>query len=186
MQLTVTRVGDIRRQTEAIIKAGRQAKTTVVRRKTTTLKNALRRKVSAKLGTRMGNTIRDKTFPATGTSTNPRGQVASSAIYKRAGGLADLITVFRFGAVIHPIKGLFLAVGWRKFSGRGVTHSFRSSSEKRGFFGGLTGTKQLAFVKSVKILPRIADLDAEYTRVTASLEADIVKEYDRQLAKVAR
>lgn len=168
MQLTVRRVGDIRRQTEAIIKAGRQAKTTVVRRKTTTLKNALRRKVSAKLGTRMGNTIRDKTFPASGTSTNPRGQVASSAIYKRAGGLADLITVFRFGAVIHPIKGLFLFIGKRLAKGAKI------------------GDSRIAKAKGVKILPRIADLDAEYARVTASLEADIVKEYDRQLAKVAR
>lgn len=164
--LSVTRIGDIRRQTEAVIKAGRQAKTTVIRRKTTTLKNALRRKVSAKLGARMGNTIRDRTFPASGTSTDPKGQVFSSAIYKRAGGLADLITVFRFGAVIHPIKGLFLFIGKRLAKGDKI------------------GDSRVAVSKGVTLVPRIADLDEEYARVTASTEADIVKEYDRQLAKI--
>src|SRR5688572_23582337 len=158
MQLTVRRIGDIRRQTEGIIKAGRQARTTVIRRKTTVLKNALRRKVSAKLGSRMGNTIRDRTFPSSGLASNPKGQVYSSAIYKRAGGLADLISVFRFGAVIHPIKGLFLLVGKRLAKGAKI------------------GDSRIAKVKGVKLLPRIADLDAEYERVTASIPSDIVNE----------
>jgi len=171
VQVTLRRLGDITRQTERVIKAGKQAHTTVVRRKTTVLKNALRRKVSAKLGTRMGNTIRDQVFPATGIASNPKGQVFSKAIYKRAGGLADLITVFRFGAVIHPIKGLFLAVG-RRVSG--VKSSIRADLKGRRFAKG----------KSVTIVPRIADLDAEYTRIAASLEADIVNEYDRQVAKI--
>jgi hypothetical protein len=168
MQLSVRRLGDIRRQTEGIIKAGKQAKSTVIRRKTTVLKNALRRKVSAKLGPRMGNTIRDRTFPPRGAASNPKGQVYSSAIYKRAGGLADLITVFRFGAVIHPVKGLFLFIGKRLAKGAKI------------------GDSRIAKAKGVKILPRIADLDAEYERVTASIPDDIVKEYDRALVKVAQ
>lgn len=166
MQVTLRRLGDITRQTERVIRAGKQAHTTVVRRKTTVLKNALRRKVSARLGERMGNTIRDQVFPATGIASNPKGQVFSKAIYKRVGGLADLITVFRFGAVIHPIKGMFLFVGKRLAKGAKI------------------GDSRVALAKSVTLVPRIADLDAEYTRIAASLGADIVNEYDRQVAKI--
>lgn len=167
MQFAVRRFGDIRRQTEGVIDAGRKAHTTVIRRKTTVLKNALRRKVSPRLGARMANTIRDRTFPPSGVSGNPKGQVYSSAIYKRAGGLVDLITVFRFGAVIHPVKGMFLLIG-------------RRLSKASGLVG------RLARSKEVKILPRIDDLDAEYTRVTASIPEDIAKEFDRNLVKVAQ
>ena len=171
MQVTLRRLGDITRQTEAVVRAGKSAHTTVIRRKTTTLKNADRRKVTARLGAKMGNTIRSEVFPATGIAANPKGRVFSSAIYKRAGGLADLITVFRLGAVIHPVKGLFLAVGRRV---AGVRSSTKADLKGRRF----------AKVKQVTIVPRIADLDAEYARVTASLEADIVNEYDRQVAKI--
>jgi hypothetical protein len=168
MALTVTmrRLGDITRQTEGVIKAGKQAHTTEVRRTTTLIQNAQRRVVRAKLGPKLANTVRSETFPASGIAANPKGRVFSKAIYKRPGGLVDLLTVFREGAVIHARSGGFLAVGARKV-------------------GNLVG-RGIRKVREVRIVPRIQALDTEYERIAARLPEAVANTYDRLLERLAR
>lgn len=135
-----------------------------MRRSTTTLKNAVRREVRRAGLFGVENAVRDEVFPAKGVASDPKGRVTSKAIYKRPGGLVDLLTVFREGAVILA-HGLFLLIGKRR----------RGAVELRG--------KKLARVKSVKILPRLSGIDAAHERVAATLPDNYARAYERELGK---
>lgn len=162
-------VGNFRKQVEAIDRAHKRAATTTVRRSTTILKNAIRREVKrGGLGDGVANAVRDQVYPAKGLAANPAGSVYSKAIYKRPGGLVDLITVFREGAIIVA-TGLFLLIGKRK---------------REGVKAELTG-KRLAREKRVKLLPRLKGIDAAYERAAATLQPNYEREYTRQLAREA-
>ena len=167
--LTVTRLGDIRRQTEGIIKAGRQAHTTEVKRTTTLIKNAEQKIVAAGLGSKSKKTVQSLVFPSSGTSMNAAGSVYSKFIVKHKGGLTDILTVFRLGATI---TGNFLFVG-RRVSGQRGTQ-----------LGELKG-KRIAKVRTVTIRPRLQEMDAAYLRLRDRLPDAIAATYQRLLEKVA-
>ena len=161
MQLTVRRVGDIRRQTEGIIKAGKQAHTTEFRRTGSLILNAQRRIISRRLSPRAANTLHLRSFPATGYAANPKVQVFSSWIMKRVGGLVDVLTVFREGAVIAARSGGFLAVG------------ARASAAVAGLIKGIRK------VKTVTIPPRLKEIDGEFERLAQRLPGAIEATYKR-------
>lgn len=103
--------GDLRKFMAADIKAGEQAVTSAIRRRTTALKNNIRKGVrKAGLGQRLEKTIRAELYPERGASIGAKGLVYSKAIYKRPSGLVDLITTLDEGATIHPRGGKYLAI----------------------------------------------------------------------------
>jgi hypothetical protein len=160
--------GDLRKHVEAIAKAQKRAATTETRRSTTTLKNAVRRVVIRQggLGQGVANAVRDEVFPARGVSSDPKGRVVSKAIYKRPGGLIDLLTVFIEGAIITA-RGEFLLIGGRKI-------------------GKVAGGKaRRALAKVVKILPRLKGIETEHARVSAALPDNYARAFERELAKGA-
>ncbi len=159
--------GDFRKHVAAIERAHKRAATTTVRRAGTNLKNALRRDVKrAGLGAGVEKAVQDRVFPASGVAFSPAVEVFSKAIYKRPGGLVDLITVFKEGAVITA-RGLFLLIGKR----------VRGLAQLKG--------KRLARAQVVKILPRIAGIDAHPARIGANMPGNYAREFERQLAREA-
>lgn len=159
--------GDFRKHVGAIERAHKRAATTTVRRAGTVLKNAVRRDVKrAGLGAGIEKALQDRVFPARGVASDPAAEVFSKAIYKRPGGLVDLITVFKEGATIMA-RGLFLLIGKRS----------RNRTELRG--------KRLARAQVVKIIPRIAGIDAHPARIGATMPGNYAREFDRQLAREA-
>jgi hypothetical protein len=93
--------GDLDKLMRLERRAVQGALTTVVRRVTANLKNAIRRQmIAGGLGERLGNTVRGVSYPRTGDAHDPRGVVYSKAIYGRTGGQIDLLTVFDEGAHI--------------------------------------------------------------------------------------
>lgn len=169
MNLTITRLGDIRRQTEGIIKAGKQARTTEVRRTTTLIKNAEQKIVARGLGSKAEKAVQSIVFPATGTSMDAAGSVFSKFNLKHTGGVADILTVFRLGATI---VGHFLFVG-RRISGQ------RSKQ-----LGELKG-RRIAKATTVTIQPRLQDMDSTYQRLVARLPDATKATYERLLERLA-
>lgn len=167
LSFTLAIRGDLRKHTAAIVKAQKRAATTTMRRSTTTLKNAVRREVTrGGLGQGIANAVRDEVFPVRGYAADPKGRVVSKANYKRPGGLVDLLTVFREGALIRA-TGEFLLIGARKI-------------------GKAAGVKaKLARAKIVKIVPRLKGIDAAHARVAAALPDNYARAYERELAKGA-
>lgn len=103
--------GDLRRFTEANQRALAAAHTTVIRRKATILKNALRRHAKQVGLGGLALAIRSETVPARGAALAIRGRVYSKALVKgRPGGLTDLLTVFQTGAIVRAPGGHALAV----------------------------------------------------------------------------
>ena len=191
--------GDLKAFMAADLKAGERAVTNVITRRTLKLKQDIRGAVSgAGLGTRLGNTIRGRIFPAQGTSLGTKGRVESAAIYKRPGGLVDLITVFQEGATITAAGGKYLAIP----VGAGKNEKLSSFSKKdielvpfrngRGYvvlrkgaraFGRGGGGVLFFLVKKATIRPR---LDIESLRAAAEngIEIDLTREWESQ-AKAA-
>lgn len=162
--------GNFRTNVAKIEAAHKRAARFAVRTGGTALKNGLRRDViRAKLGQGIANAIRDKSYPPSGLSMDPAVVISSKAIYKRPGGLVDIITVFREGALIRPLKGvkagLFLAVGARKIA----------SLLKGGF----------RLTREVFLAPRLKHIDENYARVNANLQPNYERAFERELAKVA-
>ena len=169
MQLTVTRSGDIVRQTEGIIKAGRQAHTTEIKRTTTLIKNAEQKIVARGLGSKAEKTVQSLVFPPSGTSMDAAGSVYSKFIVKHAGGLTDILTVFRLGAVIH---------GAKLFIGR------RVSGQRGNQLANLKG-RRIATAQTVTIAARLQEMDGTFTRLAARLPEAIKATYDRLLERLA-
>lgn len=158
--------GSFRKQVEAIERAQKRAATTTMRRSTTTLKNAVRRELKRARLAGVEKAVQDRVYPARGIASDPAGTVYSKAIYKRPGGLVDLLTVFREGAEIVA-RGVFLLIGKRK----------RGKVELRG--------KKLARAQRVQIVPRLTGLDAAYERAAATLQPNYEREFERQLSREA-
>lgn len=206
MNLRVAIRGDLERFAAAEAKAGAGAVTTAIRRRTTQLKNAIRRQIaSVGLGERLGKTIRDDVYPRRGASLSAKGVVRSSAIYKRPGGLVDLITVFEEGATINARGGRFLAIplgagkkeSLSKFTSRdlvflpirngraagGYLVLLRGSNAERATYGLSDYGKPLfILVPQVSIRKRLS-LDPLIERATAGIEDLIVREWERRASR---
>lgn len=157
--------GDFRTNLAKIEQAHRQAATSATKRAGTTLKNAGRREVErGGLGKGIANSIRDQAFPPRGTSLDPAVIVYSKAVYKRPGGLVDLITVFREGATVVLALGLLL-IGKRARAGKLV--------ELRG--------KRLAQAKTVTIPARLKSFDAAYERAARTIQPNYERDVQRRI-----
>lgn len=178
-------VGSFRQQVGAVERAHKRAATNVMRRSAVSLKNAIRKEVKgAGLGEGVANAVRDAVYPSRGIATDPASSVFSKAVYKRPGGLVDLLTVFREGAVIVAKTGEFLLIGGRKFKNfRQQWATLTNAAQRRGGYKLLRGTKQIAFARQVKILPRLKGMDAAYQRVQATVQDKYAKEYEAQIAR---
>lgn len=108
--LKVSIRGRLQQYTAIVDKASADAVATVIRRRTTALKNAIRKEIlAAGLGERLANAVRSQVWPERGGSLGAHGRVWSKAIYKRAGGLVDLFTTFEDGAAIQGSPYLAIA-----------------------------------------------------------------------------
>lgn len=195
--------GDLAKAFELEAKAGAQAATTVIRRRTTRLKTSIRRQIaSVGLGERLGKTIRDAVYPNRGASLSAKGIIRSSAIYKRPGGLVDLITVFEEGATINARGGRYLAIplgagkteSLSKFdnrsiallplrSGKGYLVIRRDTSQYRRRSGsGFWGEPLFLLIPQATIRKRL-DLDSEIARATNGIEQELVNEWNRRTAR---
>lgn len=105
-QLSLALRGDLQKFLDADLRAGKTAVKSVIRRRTTGLKNNLRRQVKrAGLSDRLGKTIRGDTYPRRGASLNAAGKVFSKAVVKRNRGPVDLITNLDTGSFTIPGPG---------------------------------------------------------------------------------
>jgi len=197
--------GNLQAFLDAEVKAGRSAVTTIIRRRTTNLKNNLRRQiVRAGLGIRLGKTIQGNTFPKRGSSLNAAGLVYSKALYKRPGGVVDLITVFNQENLLFAKRG-------RKWipipnpavvgTGTGTKHNPVSKSPSDPEFKGKlffrrtskanvailalkSDPKKVAFwlVKTGKLHKRL-DLDKAYNKAISGLDEAVAKQWETNSEK---
>lgn len=176
--------GSFRKHAQAVELAHKRAATNVMRRSAVSLKGGIRKEVErAGLGTGVANAVREAVYPPRGVATDPASAVYSKAVYKRPGGLVDLLTVFREGAVVRPVTGEFLLIGARKL-GQLFKAGFRSAGEKRGFLKAAFGaSKILARKREVRIIPRLKGMDAVYQRIQAQVPDKYAKEYEAQIAR---
>lgn len=194
--------GRLRDTLEAERRAGADAITQVVRRRTNRLKNALRRQADrAGLGDRFGKTIRGDVYPPRGSSLSAAGRVHSKAILKRAGGLVDLWQVFATGGTFRAAAGNWLAVplpaaGYKAaaFGGRtpnrpsdfpdGALEVYRSPRTNRLLLkrrDDPSGEPLFVLVPQIR-LRKVIDLEGASERSTRGLEADVARTWER-LAK---
>jgi hypothetical protein len=155
--------GDLAAFLRTDAKAAAGAVTTVVRRKTTLLKNRLRRQVkSAGLGTRLGNAIRSRTVPPRGVSPTIVGIVESKALVKRKSGIVDLITVFDTGATVAA-GVVALLIGGR-LARKGGTRFARAQTVR---------------------VPKLLDVDGAYAATVHDIDVQVVNEWDRRVDRAA-
>lgn len=108
--------GDLQKFMNADVNAGQLAVSSVIRTRTTALKNAIRKQIKhSGLKERTGpgrlqKTVQSIVYPEKGRSFDSAGIVYSKAVYKRPGGLVDLLAVFDSGAVINTNRGRLLAI----------------------------------------------------------------------------
>ena len=192
--------GELEKFRTAELKAGQQAVTTIIRRRITALKTNLRSQVKKALGskdsTRLQNTIRDQTYPKRGSSLNAAGLVWSKALYKRPGGLVDIITVLDEGTTIEAKKGTFVAFPINeRIKGRGVKNdpvSKPPSSFPKGTFDFIPakdGNALLVFrisrepayylMRQITLRPKI-DVDKSYQKAIRDLDGEIVREWEKR------
>lgn len=185
--------GDLRRFMAEDVKAGERAVTSQIRRRTTALKNALRKQVErAGLGSRAGKTIRGDVYPERGQSISARGRVKSNWTYKRAGGLVDLITVFDSGATIRPRRSKYLAIPL--FRRAGIRNQAAAPSDfPRGSLRFIpvnpgrtallvdreTEEARFLLVRRTRIDRRL-NLDAAIQRATRGLDDLIARDWERR------
>lgn len=195
LRLNAALRGDLEGFLAGELKAGNRAVGSVMRRHVTKLKQDVRAAIAgAGLGARLGNAIRGSVVVDRNVPMNTRGRVASTALYKRPGGLVDLITVFQEGATITARGGKYLAipVGAGKKeklenlksediellpfrNGKGFVVLRRGA---RGFGRGGGGVLFL-LVKQVRIKPRLS-LDGLADAASAGIEDEIVAEWEKQ------
>lgn len=185
------------------IDAATRAVTVVIRRKTTTLKNALRRQVKrAGLGDKLPNAIRGDTIPRRGYALDIQGRIFSKAIVKgRQGGTVDLFDVFQRGVSLVTLNGqraMAIPLPAAKAYGRGDRRTRAQPSDfPPGFLrwrptrtrgvGLLVGKDGRAYFLTTRgpitIPRRLAPFDDQYQRVIADIPAQIVREWERQARK---
>lgn len=106
--------GDLREFMRDELRAAEGAVTTVVRRKVSVIKNAMRRQVRQRLPGHFGgiaNAVHGRTEPAKGRSIEMAGFLESTAFRKSEHGPVDLFEVATKGADIVAVKGQrFLAI----------------------------------------------------------------------------
>ena len=208
-QLSLALKGDLQKFMDAEVKAGKQAVTTVVRRRTTSLKSALRRQVArAGLGMRLGKAIQDSTYPRRGTSFNIAGDVYSKAVVKRrTGGRSkahDLITIFDEGATFIPGPGKkFLAIANPAVVqlGPGVKGRPRARSPSEFPKGSLVfrptnkasvamlvkrndPTKVAFWLVKIVRIPKKLDVNKAYQRAIRGIDMAIASTWERNSNKV--
>lgn len=111
MRLDVAIRGDLAAYLKHDAKAAAISIAHSVRQETARFKRLLRAEVrSAGLGNRLANAIRNSYTPQKGDVPTVVGKVFSKAVYKRPGGLVDLIAVFDEGATIRAFNGRFLVI----------------------------------------------------------------------------
>ena len=194
--------GELEKFRTAELKAGQQAVTTIIRRRTTNMKNDLRRQIrKAKLSDRLGKTVRGDVYPKRGSSLNAAGVVRSAAITKRANGIVDIITVLDEGAVIKARAGRFLAfpisprVKGRGVKGDPVSRSpasfpagsfiFKPSRNGNGVLVFASNPTEVAFVlvRQVRLKKRI-DIDKAYAKAIRNIEDAIAQQWERNDTRV--
>lgn len=198
--------GDLKKFLEDDAKAAAGAVQAVIRRRTTVLRDAVRRQMrSAGLGDRLGKAIKDYVFPTRGASISAKGRLVSKAIYKRPGGSVDLLTVFDEGATVRAADGKYLAlqIGTNIQFGSNyrakqvfidpktmVLLKLRSGNGylvvRRGGRGadrhGNYGDPILILLKQVTIKKKL-DLQAALDYATTGLDELIVAEWERRAGK---
>jgi len=203
-QVSLALRGDLQKFMDAEVKAGKSAVTTIIRRRTTNLKNNLRRQIRrAGLSERLGKTVQGTTYPKRGVSLNAAGQVISKALYKRPHGVVDLISVIDQGAVIRAGAGKSLAIPLPAAGkGRGVKHdpisrkpsdwpagTFALIPSKNGktavlVFKGGSKKGQAAFilVRQVRLKKRI-DINKAYAKAIRGIDEAVAAQWERNTKK---
>lgn len=172
---------------------------TVVRRTTTTLKNALRRQVVRQgLGQRLANTIRSVVTARKGVLRDIEGRVFSKAKVRvgSTGERTDLITLFDEGATIQAFRRKFLAIplaaagrGPRGRKARPADFQGDLIAKVNGDSGVLVHKSNpnvplFALVRSVHLKKRL-DIDGAYQRATKDIEEKIGREWERRRVRAA-
>lgn len=114
LRITAALSGELAAFMAAEKRTGAEAVTAVVKRQGEAAKAAGRAMIAgAGLGRRLANTLRGTLYPERGVSLEAAYVLRSSAIYVRAGGQVDLLTVYAEGATIRGRGGQFLALPTR-------------------------------------------------------------------------
>jgi hypothetical protein len=152
--------GELDKELRADAQAFARARSTVFRRKGTIFQNRLRRQIQQATGsTQLGNAVRKSVRPPRGASPDIVVRVYSNALYKRPGGLVDLITVLDTGATISGGKSML--IGGRL-------------AQKGG--------KRFARARSVTI-KKVLDVDGLYQQTMADIDIQVLREWDRLAEK---
>ena len=203
-QVSLALRGDLQAFLDAEVKGGKAAVTTIIKRRATNLKNNLRRQVlRAGLGVRLGKTIQSNVYPKRGTSLNAAGLVRSKALYKRPGGLVDLITVLDEATTVRAGVGKALAIPLPAAGrGRGVKNdpvSRKPSDWPAGTFafipnkdgktallifksGPRKGQAAFILVKHVRFKKRI-NIEKAYAKAIRNIDDAVVAQWERNSTK---
>ena len=187
------------------LKQGEKAVTSIIRRKTTTIKNALRRTVVRVLGANAEKTVQSKLYPEGrgAASLNAAGEVFSSWLQKnRPRGPVDVLGVFQEGATIRVAGRQWLAIPLHQArTGRGKGRLKTPSDYPRGYLTvvrtkkadtlllitkptrkGERGIPMFILVKEVTLKSRY-DLDAIFDRLIADVDQQIATAWERGAEK---
>lgn len=200
--------GRLEQHMKAEIAAAEVAVTSVVRRKARTVRNAIAREIKRAAFTRrafsgeLSATVVAKVWPERGRSIETNGRIESKAIYGRRGGPVDLITVFSEGASIRSGAGRFLAIptehaplarsGRRRASPEemGARFPVRPTDDADLLAIVDPGRKDAEgrplvlwwLVREVRLRQRI-DPAAQHARLTADIDVQVAREWERQARK---
>lgn len=206
--LKVSIRGRLEQYTAIVDKASADAVATVIRRRTTALKNAIRKEIlAAGLGERLANAVRSQVWPERGGSLGAHGRVWSKAIYKRAGGLVDLFTAFEDGASIKgspylaiPAPGLRSPKDHRRMARPSdfpsdafeIRPTLRAGQfllvfKAKRVAGLATQQPRVAFllIRTANVRKRL-NIKRHHTRIEAGIDAAIAAEFDRLLVNEGR
>jgi hypothetical protein len=167
VEFTLAFSGNLAAFTAAEARAAHGAVQSVVRRKTNLLDRRLERHIEPKLGRKLAKAGTRRVIQGRGVNTV--GAVVSNALYKRPGGMVDLIAVFNEGAVVRPVLAKALFVGGRYFRAGGVQFAT---------------TARFAFKNMVRV-PKLLDIEPIFDKTVADLDTQVVLEWDRRVEKIA-
>lgn len=190
--------GDLRKQMVAIERAVEGGRRSAISRRTTALKNTLRRQVTgAGLGSRLANAIRSVVITLA-DEDQIVGRVFSKAIVRRPSGRVDLITVFDEGATVRARTGTFLAIPTEHAGkGRGQKRHKTPAEYPSGTFtlipGRRSGVAVLVFkdrpdvvafvlVRQVTLRKQL-NVQAAHAEAQAGLDDLVAREIDQRLAR---
>ena len=206
-QLTLALKGGLQRYLDAEVKAGRRSVYGVVNTRKNSLKNKLRKQVrAATKSQKLANTIRDWINPEKEFAANVTAYVFSKALYKRRGGLTDIITLLDTGDTIRARSGKSLSIplpaagrgtGYRNNpvarkpsdwpdgtfylvpseSGRTAVLRFREGSKK--------GQAAFLLVKQVRFHKRI-DIAKDYRIAIRNIDLAVARKWERESQKLVR